>query len=617
MAIDLGDNPIGTRPTYDQSQQIKSVLGLGNVEDVSLSTWTGSDNLQLSASQIIGLSSYDSVQSVSGRTGNVLLSSSDVGLGNVENIAISTWTGSSNLILSSSQVVDFDSAVSAISPVQSVSGKTGNVSLSSSDISGLSDAVTAASVAAAIAENPAAVRAAAKISESASKLGTFSSNLRPILAGIDAPLSMRRSVELAVIGDSTANATDEWFERFCDVVRAKYSGYRHVQKIINTTSHQWDEVILSEGDYGERYLNFDANADGLAYANFGRYDVPNNTADQFTITTKMRTASWDALNGKQIIKRYTASDSRQWYLMWISSGKLSFRWYDSGLTLRQLNTTVDAGIVDGTDFWLQIVWTPDNGAGQAQITVRKRSGDSGSFTDIQTVVGSFGTSDMRSPADPTYPDVVSFSSAINTRIYKCWIQEGDNGKIISPYFIDSAISKGQYGPTIEGSPTILTSNYSHPGNGTQQLILRMTTDTPVETLFNNTQNCVVFLNLSLNDSNSGQEASPLKFIDGLETIIGLHKDRCPLASYVFIGQNPYNALLTFEEPNAFDGEHAARVGAGLRWAVKNGYGSVDFHGAMVADGRPLADLLDSGTVHPNSTAVEEILVPILSANYPK
>lgn len=35
MAIDLGDNPIGTPPTLDQAQQIKDVLGLGNVNNTS------------------------------------------------------------------------------------------------------------------------------------------------------------------------------------------------------------------------------------------------------------------------------------------------------------------------------------------------------------------------------------------------------------------------------------------------------------------------------------------------------------------------------------------------------------------------------------------------------
>ena len=39
----------------------------------------------------------DSVTSVSGRTGAITLTSSDVGLGNVENVTLSTWNGSNNI----------------------------------------------------------------------------------------------------------------------------------------------------------------------------------------------------------------------------------------------------------------------------------------------------------------------------------------------------------------------------------------------------------------------------------------------------------------------------------------------------------------------------------------
>lgn len=95
MAIDLGNNPVGTPPTTEQSQQIKDVLGLGNVEDVALSTWTGSENLSLSSSQVVGFSNavgtYESVKSVGGKTGVVSLSTSDVeGYQAVNNTNINT-----------------------------------------------------------------------------------------------------------------------------------------------------------------------------------------------------------------------------------------------------------------------------------------------------------------------------------------------------------------------------------------------------------------------------------------------------------------------------------------------------------------------------------------------
>lgn len=59
MAIDFGDTPTGTPPTSGQIQQIKDVILLGNVEDIALSTWSGSTNLNtvgniaISASNVV------------------------------------------------------------------------------------------------------------------------------------------------------------------------------------------------------------------------------------------------------------------------------------------------------------------------------------------------------------------------------------------------------------------------------------------------------------------------------------------------------------------------------------------------------------------------------------
>lgn len=90
-----------------------------------------------------------SVESVAGRTGNVVLSSSDIGnfssaasaaapvqsvngqTGNVISVAsVAGRTG--DVILSSSDISNFSSSVSSVSPVQSVDGKTGNVLINNS-----------------------------------------------------------------------------------------------------------------------------------------------------------------------------------------------------------------------------------------------------------------------------------------------------------------------------------------------------------------------------------------------------------------------------------------------------------------------------------------------------
>ena len=81
------------------------------------------------------------VQSVAGRTGAVTLSTSDVGLGNCDN------TSDANKPVSTAQAAAIAAAQAAAiagAPVQSVAGRTGAVTLSTSDVSGFTSAAASA-----------------------------------------------------------------------------------------------------------------------------------------------------------------------------------------------------------------------------------------------------------------------------------------------------------------------------------------------------------------------------------------------------------------------------------------------------------------------------------------
>jgi hypothetical protein len=459
------------------------------------------------------------------------------------------------------------------------------------------------------AETPAG--AAAQIA--AAVPSRYGHNLLPIFASLETAMAGGASAEIVVIGDSTANGDDEWFEQFADLVRARFPNHRHVKRVINTTTHVWDETLLEAAD-GESYLYWGADT-AAPFASYGNLNVPSfDGAQQFTITMKMRITDWDANNTNEIINRWgSIVNQRQWYIRIETGGIIRMYWIDSGGTQRNIVTTVDANITDDTDFWLQIVWTPDNGSGQAQITVRKRTADTGAFTDVQTRAGTFGTSTLRAPADPTFPAPVAFGDADSTytRIYKAWIHLGDAGKIISPYFIDQAQHKTDAnGPDLLGSPTLLTSNHSRPGNGSNNLLTQLTGDESADDLYFDTGNCVVFINLGLNDSNSGEPVQSSYQLSVWEDIIALHAARNPSAYYVMVAQNPDNRSAIF------DRLQANRISGGIRWALRNNYGVADFHSAMLADPRPIADLLDDGIVHPNTVAVDEILVPLLQSHWP-
>ena len=75
----------------------KSHVGLGNVENTALSTWAGSSNITTLGTVTVGSAPASDVYSWAKQTSKPSYTASEVGLGNVENTALSTWAGSSNI----------------------------------------------------------------------------------------------------------------------------------------------------------------------------------------------------------------------------------------------------------------------------------------------------------------------------------------------------------------------------------------------------------------------------------------------------------------------------------------------------------------------------------------
>jgi hypothetical protein len=118
LAVDLGASSItGTLGVSDggtgltsistllNSNTTKGDVGLGNVENTALSTFAGSSNITTLGTIATGVWNGTTIAASNGGTGltsiSTLLNSNttkaDVGLGNVENTALSTWAGSGNI----------------------------------------------------------------------------------------------------------------------------------------------------------------------------------------------------------------------------------------------------------------------------------------------------------------------------------------------------------------------------------------------------------------------------------------------------------------------------------------------------------------------------------------
>ena len=115
--VDLTSEVTGTLPagnggtgltaitTLLNSNTTASDVGLGSVEDTALSTWAGTTNITTLGTIAAGTWEGTTIAATQGGTGLTSIStllnsnttSSDVGLGSVENTALSTWAGTTNI----------------------------------------------------------------------------------------------------------------------------------------------------------------------------------------------------------------------------------------------------------------------------------------------------------------------------------------------------------------------------------------------------------------------------------------------------------------------------------------------------------------------------------------
>lgn len=100
VGLGLGDLlAVNNLSDLDSAVAAKANLSLENVENTALSTWTGSTNITTLGTVATGTWSGSVIPVLKGGTGASTAANArtNLGLGNVENTALSTWAGSSNI----------------------------------------------------------------------------------------------------------------------------------------------------------------------------------------------------------------------------------------------------------------------------------------------------------------------------------------------------------------------------------------------------------------------------------------------------------------------------------------------------------------------------------------
>ena len=331
----------------------------------------------------------------------------------------------------------------ASAPVQSVAGRSGAVVLTKTDV-GLP-----------LVDNTAdTAKPVSTATQTALDAKAPRGNANPAALGTATALAHGRSACIQLVGDSTGDATDEWFALLGQTLATAYDA--------NCIWRKWDDTAQS---YGDSRTTLATGAAGERHAVLAaaslQYTATAITGD-LDIVAKIRPTSWASGATQIVAARYeTTGNQRGFFFQVNTSGKLSLTWSTDGTsgTAVTVTSTTSVPFSNGTDGWVRATLDVDNGSSGRTVTFYT-STDGVTWTGLDSPFIAAGVTSIHASTAPY--QVGSYGTAITTplsgRVYWVEIRNAIGGQTVVPPLMDDweqASSSLTDTITWGGAPTIL------------------------------------------------------------------------------------------------------------------------------------------------------------------
>lgn len=466
--------------------------------------------------------------------------------------------------------------------VASVAGKTGAVTLASTDLTDGTGLLTTT------AAN--------------STYARVSTDVSPALRGLHSDLTSGRSTAFGWRGDSTGTSdgvdptTDTTSTRFARLLAAAYPAYHVISKEWNDALGDFTPaVVLQSQSAGPefthmsvvamRYNMSNTYANGLdlrAKVNFDAFGVAIQT-----LHTSFTNMAGSNMTGMQFMFEVDTDGTP--ILAWSTNGT---SWAVVGVCSASLTTRCSAGqdirvratlsIVPGTSYAAKF-YTSTDGMTWTQLgaTLSASGGTIAAIYAAGNSVPLFGASFWTSPGNPFIG-----------KVYEIEIRDGINGPLLAPVLPRLWERYPHASTTTGGAPTLWLINAGHAATDMTYHLdaARMKLLTPdygqTAEFFNDSHNEVA------NTGTVNWLTPYTSWVTGVQA-------REPRAAAVAILQNPHTSAWSFEVTYGISHQYRLAELAGL--ASKQGWGLVDLWSAYNSDPRGLSVLVSSDGLHPTLT----------------
>lgn len=282
-------------------------------------------------------------------------------------------------------------------------------------------------------------------------------------AGVIAALRHGRSSTLQLVGDSTGDATDEWFALLGRTLGARNRGFSVAWRPWNDTAQWYDPpTFLQVGSAGQQYATFAAG--GVSYA-------AASIVGDLVATVKLRPVSWGSGAVQTMAGKYDPTgNQRGWQFNLTATGKLQFLWSANGTATTAVATTSAVPFAAGATGWVRVSFDVDNGAAGNTATFAT-SPDGITWTTLDAPVITAGVTTLFDNATTPYQvaSIQGFSATNPLAADVFWVEilNGLTGPSVVPPLVSDWDQATFVTPSntmlMGGSPTILLVAGCIPG----------------------------------------------------------------------------------------------------------------------------------------------------------
>lgn len=274
-----------------------------------------------------------------------------------------------------------------------------------------------------------------------------------------------QSATMQALGDSTGDATNEWFSLLGQQVSAVVD-CNVVWLPWNDTNQNYDPpTTLVAGASGDRYVTLATGA--LQYA------ATSITGD-IEIIAKVNATNY--ANGTQtLLSKYdTTGNQRGWQLNLTATGRLSWIWSADGIAATTTTSTAAVPFTNGTTGWVRVTFQVNNGSSGNTATYYT-STDGTAWSTLGTPVITAGVTSIfnNTPAYQIGSQGPSFAQPFAGNVYWTQIRNGlAFGPPVAPPLPDDwqqASSATTNTVIFGGSPTLLLVSGSQSGQAISYL----------------------------------------------------------------------------------------------------------------------------------------------------